>query len=172
MAWGQTAKAAYNKAQNVSAYDPSGAGAAKLLGQGQQYLDPTGRALSAMRRRQAIRNAMNRRQRGLMSARVAGVDPSQARYLLAEGDAASAGDTADYLNQSQFDEQQGMRDWFRNLYMDRLGRSDQLDDREYQRKLMQQQQRGALMGGLGRLAGLGLAAIPGGAYADRLRGML
>lgn len=95
--------------------------------QGQGMLDPSGSPqLRALRRRQALRHALAMRQRGQGASQLYGLDPLAARAA-AQGQARqSASDVSNFLNTSDFQEQQGNQDFARGLFRDRLGVEDQI----------------------------------------------
>lgn len=170
MAWGSNLMQSIQSQQQQRNAALGGQTPQALLGQAGQmgYFSPQGSPfMQAMRRREALRNAQNRRQRGSILNQISGLDPSQSRFLLAQNEAGIAGDTANALNSAAFQDAQGNQDWFRGLFLNRLGRQDELDNQAYQRRMMKQQQRGAFLGGLGQLAGLGILNAPWGQWLGK-----
>lgn len=121
--------------------------------------DPNGSPMfNAQLQRQARMSSENQRQRGSTLARLVGLNPYQQQQAAYGQEMGNAGNTADYLNNSRFQELMGNRDFLRQLFQGRLQNQDQLQQLQMQQQFAKQQQGG----GLGALAGglLG-SAIPG-----------
>lgn len=136
----------------------------RLVGMGQDagFFDPSGTKMRAMRRRQAMRGARNRRRRGEVTSRLAGLDPFQQRAALFDLDRDVSGRTADFLTEADLNESMGNRDYFRDLFGGQLGfeRQRQLDREAYDRS---KPRFGDILGGIaGQAAGAFMGGLGGG----------
>lgn len=115
------------------------------------FYDPMGSPLlRQQRRREALRRALARRRRGAVASRLYGLDPMSARAAAQGAEAESGADVADFLNRSQFEEQQGNLGFARDLFSNRLA-SDEARAAERRANRFRP---GAAIGGLaGRAAG-------------------
>jgi hypothetical protein len=90
------------------------------------FFDPTGSPLlRAALRRRAMRTAQNRRQAGAGAAQLAGLDPMSARQSFVDTNRGVNADTANDINESEFQFLQGGQDFARNLFSDRLRSEDE-----------------------------------------------
>lgn len=141
--------------------------AQSYIGAGQRagFFDPNGSPLlTAQRRRTAIQAARARRRRGANAASLYGLDPSQTRAGLFQLDRQNSGDVADALNQGQYQEGIGNRDYIRQLFGGQLDYARQRDLAKYQADLARQNQ-GSFWGDLaGKAFNVGADYLTGGGW--------
>lgn len=110
------------------------------------YFSPEGSpAFRATARRRLLTQGRSRRNRSAILARLAGLDPMRAQQSMIDTDMDIAGDTSDALNDFDFDEYRGNRDWFRG----RLGDERGFEEERRARKAAERAQRGAAWGQIG-----------------------
>lgn len=120
-------------------------------GAGAGYFDPMGSPLLREQlRRGVFRTAGNRRRRGEILARLAGLDPNQQRQAMLDVNRDYGREVSGALNEADLRDLQGRQEFFRNLQMQTL---------PYQ---YQERNRPGFGSFLGQLAGLGVGAFTGG----------
>jgi len=137
----------------------------RFLAQADQFgaFSPFGSpALMARLKRQALRQSGNIRNRGAVLSQFMGLDPTQARGAALNYDAAATGQQADYLNNAQLQQLQGGQDFGRQLYFNRLGQSDQMQQLKLQQQMQKDAQKAQMIGSLGQLGGAAIGAYRGG----------
>ena len=118
--------------------------------------------LRAQRRREALRNSRNLLQRGRTSSRLVGLDTLGQRAALQGDQSAASAGTADYLNQSQFQEQQDNLGFLRGLFGQERGYEQAAGQAEQERRNQRKMQLRALIGQLiGQVGGAAVGAIGG-----------
>jgi hypothetical protein len=123
-------------------------------------------ALAEARRRYAVRNARNQRRRGSVLASLVntGGNPYLEQSALLNNERDTNQGVSDYLNNSQFQEQQGNLDFLRSLYGQERGYEEQRGAEDRARREARRNMIPSLLGGL---VGQGAGGFVGG-YGSRL----
>lgn len=129
--------------------------------------DPTktSPALRAALERRALRTARNRRQRGSVLSKLAGLDPMQQRAQSLQSEQDIGQTTADYLNEGQLQELLGNQQFGRQQSLQQAGFANEEKLMRLQDELARKNRGGigSMLGGLlGQAAGSFLPGIGGG----------
>ena len=126
------------------------------------FFNPLGSPqLARLRRRFAVRGARNRRRRVAGASQLFGLDPNASRQALFDVERESGGDISDYLNNAQFQEQQGNQNYFRDLFGQERGFEFQSREAQRERDAAERAARSQMIGDIGTsVGGLATSFIP------------
>ena len=125
-------------------------GAAQAAG----FFSPQGSpAIMAATKRAALRTSENSRRRNAILARLMGLSPDQAAVAAVNADTSASTDTANALNDAQYNQLAGAQQFSRGLYSGQLANQNQRDLLKYQYDLNKPTIGGEIGGALGTAAG-------------------
>jgi hypothetical protein len=144
-------------------------GAARAAG----YFSPQGSpAVLAATKRAALRTADNSRRRNAILARLMGLDPAQAAVAAVNADTSASTDTANALNDAQYNQLSSAQQFARGLYGGQLANQNQRDLLKYQYDLNKPSIGGMVGSALGTAAGAYLGGAGGAAAGGQVGGAL